>query len=116
MSKIKVVNKPGDNWFKIIKSNKSNLDFENYLLNNPIKYQDYHIYKATGKQRIVLIKDFLIFKYGGYIFFKKELYNNKEIDIIINYINTYFGGKIPYLSKPLPPKQIINRIIIKNNI
>ena len=105
-------NRPGDNWFKIIKSNRLKITIEEFFKDNPFNIDDYYIYKATNKFGIVNKEDFFNFNYSGYIFFKKQLFIKEDIDIFIEWIYNNFGS-IQYLSKPLPPKQIINRIIIK---
>lgn len=100
MNKLIVLNKRKINgdYFKIQK-HKQGYDFE--LIKDVIKYDEYYMYKLTGKQREVTIEDFFEFKYAGYVFFKKDLYNKQWIDMWIEFINSI--GPINYLDKPLPP-------------
>ena len=71
---------------------------------------EYYIYKITGKQRQVTIDDFYEFKYSGYIFFKKDIFNKEYIDKWIEWLNKNMA--VQYLSKPLPPFNP-SKIIIK---
>ena len=79
---------------------------------NKYNLDNYYIYKATRKQKPSSIEDLKDFKYASFILFKKDKVNIKDINYWINWITKEFNG-IMYLNKPFPPKQIINRIIIK---
>ena len=75
-----------------------------------IDLDNYYIYKKTAHFREVTKEQFLEFKYAGYIFFKKDLYCNQEIDEWIEYIKPI--GVVKFLIKPFPPKSIREKIKI----
>ncbi len=97
----------GGDYFKLIYSRRSDIPLSILLTFNE---DDYLIYKITGKQRIVG-SEWKDFKYSGYIFFKKTLYNRDHIDLWIIYTNDVLEG-LQYLSRPTPPFHP-RKIIIK---
>jgi hypothetical protein len=52
------------------------------------------------------------FKYSGYMFFKKDLYDKEYINIWLDYYYEYID-EIKFLDKPFPPFHP-QKIIIKN--
>ena len=105
-----VSNEVGSDWFKFIFSRKSDKKLDYYT--NQFNLDDYYIYKCTSAFREVSIKDFLDFKYSGYILFKKDLYCNQEIDEWIDFVRSIIKGQLTYLNKPFPPKSIREKIKI----
>lgn len=86
-----------------------------YLLDeliNGLNLDNYHIYKMTNKFKRVTSEEFLIFEYGGYIFFNKVIYNLKDIE---RWIKWLYDNKLDYhfLNKPFPPVEVLNKIQIK---
>ncbi len=100
--------KVGCNCFSLIFSNRSNYKINHFLTFNK---DDYYIYKRTGKQKEVSYDKFLEFEYNGYIFFRKDLYSNIEINKWIDFLYSFIS--ISFLDKPFPPIEIINKITIK---
>ena len=100
--------KVGGDYFGLFFLRKSNTNINYYL--DQFNIDDYWIYKRTRHQKIVSIKEFMDFNYGGYIFFRKDLYDKNIINKWLEYIID-FGG-IQFLDKPLPPFDP-NKIIIK---
>jgi hypothetical protein len=100
--------KVGGDYFYLQHSRRDVRNLNDYL---PLfNFDDYWCFKATGKQRLVSYEEFLEFKYAGYIFFKKDLY---DLDHIQNWVNWMNGiGGIMFLVKPLPPFSP-EKIIIK---
>jgi hypothetical protein len=103
-----------DDWFRINKSNKSSTPIEYYL--NKLNLDEWYIYKRTNKFKIVNTEELIEFKYAGYIFFNKKIYNYIEIDEWIEFYQQELkfgacGGS--FLSKPFPPKTLIKKIRIK---
>ena len=94
--------------YKIESSEKRDRPLIQYLTFDP---NNYWIYKTTGKQKEVSYEEFLDFKHSGYTFFKKDLYNKDDINKWIDFL--YSFTSIPYLSKPLPPIEYIQKIKIK---
>ena len=71
---------------------------------------DYWIYKMTGNQRLQTTEDFKKLRYGGYIFFNKLIYDIDFIEDWLEFIYKKMNITIPYLSKPLPPRYILEKI------
>ena len=91
----------GGDYFKLMYARKSNKKLEDYL---PLfNKEDYYILKSTYHQRLVTYDDLLEFKYSGYIFFKKDLYDIDKIMIWVDWFNDNIKGKSGYLNKPTPP-------------
>tara|TARA_R110002050_G_scaffold74369_3_gene159586 strand:+ start:1366 stop:1710 length:345 start_codon:yes stop_codon:yes gene_type:complete len=100
-------NRPiGGNYFFIQKDNTKGKSLDFYL--EHINLEDYHIYKYSRKQRIVTVDEFLKFKYAGYIFFRKSLYNKEDFNKWIEFISI-FGG-IMFLVKPFPSIEYLEKI------
>lgn len=75
---------------------------------------DFYIYKATGKQRLVSVEDFLEFKYSGYILFHKDKYKTNNINIWLEWFDQLkILGDLKYLIKPFPKFDPYTKIIIK---
>ena len=90
--------------FIIKKLSKSNIHLDYYL--DKINFNNYWIYKCTGKFRMVEKED--IGKYAGYIFFRKDLYSKDYID---NWIKEMCKiQSIPFLVKPFPRVGILKKI------
>ena len=68
---------------------------------NGLKTNDYYIYKSTGRFKEVSTKEFFDFKYAGYFFFNKKLYEKNWIDLWIEWTNK--NSNFLYLGKPFPP-------------
>ena len=106
-----------EDWFSIIKANRSLIPIEHYL--EQLNFDEWYIYKATGNFRRASIEELIEFKYAGYIFFNKKIYNDAEIDEWIQFYHEELklcggdGGGASYLSKPFPPIYIKNKIRIK---
>lgn len=111
MNEIKTISnrrKVGGDYFKLIYDRNSKKQLKDFIsLFNP---DDYHIMKATYKQRVVTTEEFLEFKHCGYILYKKDKYDLEHIENWIKYIIDM--GGINYILKPLPPFNP-NKIIIK---
>ena len=92
------VRKIGGDYFRLVYDRGTDKTLKDYInLFNP---DDYYILKTTNRQRLVSYEEFLEFKYGAYIFFKKDLYD-------INHINKWIDwwgkiGGIQFLTKPFP--------------
>jgi hypothetical protein len=106
-----------EDWFSIIRSNKSLTPIEYYLYQ--LNLDEWYIYKMTGNFRRADINELLEFKYAGYIFFNKKFYDYIIID---EWIEFYYkelklcggsSGGSSYLSKPFPPIYIKNKVRIK---
>ena len=89
-------------YFTLTKRRSSDITLDYYLDN--IDFDNYLIYKATGKFRRV--ED--IGKYASYIFFRKDIYCKDHIDKWIEEI--YEIQSMPYLNKPFPRIQVIGKI------
>ena len=98
----------GGDFFALMNINRSKRKLSDYLL--LFNIDEYFIFKATSKQRLVSVEEFLDFKYACYILYKKELYDKQHIESWIKYI--YNIDEIKYIVKPLPPFSP-NKIIIK---
>jgi hypothetical protein len=102
----------GGDYFKLIYSRRSNKYLSDFL---PLfNFDDYWCYKITNRQRQVTYKEFLEFKYSGYILFKKDIYQIFHMDMWIENLKIFSGrsGCIQFLSKPVPPYHP-TKIIIK---
>lgn len=100
--------KVGGDYFRLIYSRRSKNKLDYYL---PLfNFDDYWCFKSSRKQRLISYDEFIEFKYSGYTFFRKDLYDLNHIQYWINWMNS-FGG-IQFLSIPLPPF-IPQKIIIK---
>jgi len=71
--------------------------------------EDYWIYKSTGRQRLVG-PEWVDWRWSGYIFFKKELYDKEDINKWIDFIWSF--SSLMYLSKPFPPIELMKKIKI----
>lgn len=111
MNNIKTIEnlrKVGGEYFIFFYSRRSKFNLDYFT--NQFKWNDYWCYKSTRNQRYISELEFQDFKYSGYIFFRKNLYNKDYIDMWINYIRNI--GGINYLDKPLPPFNPNTKIII----
>ncbi len=107
----------GNNWFRIIKSNKkrsnSTLVFENVIAD--INFDDWHIYKSTSKIREATHDEVREFKHADYFFYSKEHFEKNEINEKIDFLHNVIGGsgsKTVIMSKPLPPIEVFKKVRI----
>ena len=98
---IQSIRKVGGDYFKLIYSRKSNKNLQFHL--DRFNHEDYYIYKSSNRFKEVSYQDILEFKNGGYIFFKKDLYDNEVIENWINWLYSNKLNRFPYLSIPFPP-------------
>lgn len=98
----------GGDWFSLMYRGHTH-KLEYFLTFDPDLY---YIYKSSGHQRKVSYEEFLDFKYCGYIFFKKEIYNDEHIDRYIQWYKKNIGGLV-FINKPLPPIEVMDKIKIK---
>jgi len=99
--------KINSNYFYIKKLTISILSLDYYI--SRINFNDYFIYKITGKQKEVSKEDFMKFNYSGYIFFNKTIYDKKELQQSLEYLWS-LGIMIYYLTKPLPRLSDLKKI------
>jgi len=89
----------GSDCFIIKKLTQSNKDLDYFT--NQFEPDDFYIMKGTGRFKEVSTKDFLIFRYGRYTFFKKEIYDKNWLDLWIDWTNNKIN--LLFLDKPFPP-------------
>ena len=98
----------GGDYFFLLKQTGFNKKLTDFL---PLfNFDDYWCYKTTNKFRQVDYQTFINFEYGGYTFFRKDLYRKEHIERWVEFFISL--GGIPYLTKPTPPfrpKKIIIR-------
>jgi hypothetical protein len=99
----------GGDYFRLLYSRKSKYKLDYYL--DQFNFDDYFCYKSSGFQKIITYEELLDFRYSGYVFFKKELYDKKHIDLWIDFMKGVRGFQ--YLTKTLPPFNPYKKIIIK---
>ena len=101
----------GYDYFRLYHLKKSKKYLKDHLRNfNP---NDYYIFKSTSKQRLISYEEFLEFKWSGYMFFKKDLYDINHINNWIDYWKLRgIKSRWFYLAKPFPPFNP-DKIIIK---
>jgi len=99
----------GGDYFRLIYVRKSNKTLQSYL--DKFNPSDYHIVKCSSRQKVVSYEEMLEFKYSGYIFFLKELY---DVNDILEWMSKDFNPQqsFCYLVKPTPPFSY-NKVIIK---
>jgi hypothetical protein len=102
--KIENRRKVGSDCFGLQNIRKANNNLEFYL--NQFDPNNYWIFKATQKQKLVSIEELIEFKYACYILFKKDKYNP---DNILKWCQII---KPVYLVKPVPPDYMLDRIKI----
>jgi len=108
---IKSVRKVGGDYFYLQYIRKSNKNLQFYL--NQFNHEDYYIYKSSDRFKEVSYNDLLEFKYAGYIFFKKDIYDKNHIDMWINYLYSIKDMRFLYLNIPFPPFNPEDKIKIK---
>ena len=108
---VELLRKTSDEWFSVIKSRRSSLNLEEVL--QAIEWERYHIYKSTNKFRKSEREDVEQMKNASYIFFDKSVYSDVEIDEWIELLHKIDKKCFQYLTKPLPPKYVMNKIRIK---
>ncbi len=101
----------GVDYFRLIYVRASKKYLNDYLL--LFNFNDYYCFKSSEYQRQVSYEELLEFKYSGYIFFKKDKYNIKFIELWLKYIKEELIDGINYLSKPFPPFNPYEKITIK---
>jgi hypothetical protein len=89
----------GGDYFRLQHIRKSTNNLNYYL--DKFNFEDYWCFKSTNRQRKVDYNEFIEFKYSGYIFFKKDLFDSNRIIKWINWLNNI--GGIQFLSRPTPP-------------
>ncbi len=103
--------KVGGDYFRLIYVRTSIYKLDHFLKQfNP---DDYWIYKTTNKQRLVNKEDIIEFKYSGYTFFKKDLYDKEHIDMWIDWLHSVSKSDFYYIVRPLPPFKPLDKIEIR---
>ena len=79
-------------------------------------FDDYYCFKATNRQRLVDLAEFMEFKYSAYLFLRKDKYDLEQIYMWFEWFDEYrpfssYNGWPAFLVKPLPinPDLIIIR-------
>lgn len=98
----------GGNYFRLLKAPANGKYLKEFI--DLFNFDDFWCYKVTNRQRLVTQQEFLEFKYSGYIFFKKELYDKDTINEWIDWYDKVSG--IKYLCMPTPPFSP-NKVIIR---
>lgn len=106
---IECIRKIGGKWFEIRFEKKSNITLQYYL--ELFNQEDYHIVKSSDKQRFISYDQFIDFRYVGYLFFKKDIYDIEHIKIWLNFLPTI--GGIKFLNRPFPPFNPYEKIKLK---
>lgn len=89
----------GGDYFRLINVRKSNLYLIDFI--DKFNFDDYWCFKTTYIQKLVNYEEFLEFKYSGYTFFRKDLYN---VDWIVEWMDWFKDlGGVQYLVRPTPP-------------
>lgn len=89
----------GGDYFRLIYVRSSNLYLKDFI--DKFNFSDYWCFKATRHQSIINYEDFFEFKYSGYTFFRKDLY---DINRILEWVEWFKDlGGVQYLHKPTPP-------------
>ena len=78
-----------------------------------LNLDDYYILKASASFKIVSIEEFLEFKHCKYMLLKKDKYPIENINLWLDWIHNNVFSHLPYVSKPFPPFNPNNKIIIK---
>lgn len=99
-----------DYYFVLIKSNKKDKRDRPLIDYLTFNKEDYWVYKSTGKQKEVTYEEMLEFNYSAYFFIKKTK-DKDEINKWIDFLYTFTS--IPYLNRPFPPIEVMNKIKIK---
>jgi hypothetical protein len=87
-------------WFVLIKARKMKKLYTLDELLEKFNPEDYWIYKASNKQKLVTTEEMKEFENAGYIFFHKSKYNPDYINHWITHINRLMHT---YMAKPTPP-------------
>lgn len=101
--------KVGGDYFSLKYNRSSTKTLDNFL--TIFNFNNYWCLKATGHQRLITYQEFREFKYSGYTFFKKSMYNIEQIFEWVYYFRSL--GRIQYLSRPTPPFSTTKIIIRK---
>tara|TARA_R110002050_G_scaffold74369_3_gene159587 strand:+ start:1694 stop:2053 length:360 start_codon:yes stop_codon:yes gene_type:complete len=96
-------------YFYIKRNNNDKHKPLSFFIEN-INFDDYFIYKYTNKFREVSAEDSKEFKYAGYIFFKKSLYNKEDFDKWIKVLLHISKADFKYLIKPFPSIEYLEKI------
>ena len=98
---------------KIVKvktgKNKGKYTYDEML--NIINFDNYYIIKSTGSFRFLSKDDIIKEAYAGYLLFDKKVYDINEIQNWLDFLNSNI--RLRYISKPFPPLEILNKIVIK---
>lgn len=90
--------KYNDTFISLEKTRNSKFTYSEYLIElNKINLNDYHLFKSSRNQRLVLKEDIINFTNSKYILFKKDKHKLEEL---INWIDNVSTN---YIHKPFPP-------------
>jgi hypothetical protein len=100
----------GGDYFRLIYSRISKNNLQYYL--EQFNINEYWIYKSTNKFKQVSIEEFYEFKFSGYIFFRKDVFNNVYINEQIKKLYEIRPSRSTpnYFNKPLPSIKFLNKI------
>ena len=94
----------GGEYFVMIYSRKMKPLYRLNELIEGFNFDEYWCFKTTNVQKLVSYDEFLDFKYSGYTFFRKDLYDSNRILEWVEWSRIVFNGNgLQYLSKPTPP-------------
>lgn len=116
--KVETRNHITDDWFKIIKSNKTKVELyvKDFLAD--FNFDAYHILKSSNRFRFVSKEEMLEMRHAGYIFLKKEIYTKEFLEGWLEF--TQYGMtsdfKLKYMSRPFPPAYIMDLIKYRDEI
>tara|TARA_R110002050_G_scaffold74369_3_gene159583 strand:+ start:24 stop:371 length:348 start_codon:yes stop_codon:yes gene_type:complete len=88
-------------YFRIHKNNNDKFKSLEYFIDN-INFDDYFIYKSSNKFRRVSVEEFKEFKYVSFIFFRKDLYNEKDFELWLYTIYESINIDMRFITKPFP--------------
>ena len=107
------IGKINSDYFRIEKR-KEGYDIDYYM--KEINFDNYYILKTTSNFRFASKQDILDGKYAGFFFLSKKLNKKEDIQSWFDWIDGGCYKDFKYLSKPLPPVSIIEKIIILEKI
>jgi hypothetical protein len=91
--------KVGGDYFRLYHVRKGGKSLQFYL--DKFNFNCYLIYKQSRHQKKVEYSEVLDFNSAGYLFYRKDLFDEKQIQIWLDYLKDI--GGIQFLNKPLPP-------------
>lgn len=104
----KLINNLKNGFFDNIKCCYYSFSFYESLKRKNINVEDYWILKKTGNFKLLEKHEYE--KYAGVIGFKKDLFKKEDIELWIYKIYKELNMSMPYLSKPFPPIEMLNKI------